>query len=225
MPTLYIVATPIGNLKDITLRAVEIFKGVDFIICEDTRVSKKLFDHYAVQKPLLSYFQHSRLSRMEEICDRLSRGESAALVTDAGTPGISDPGGKLIKYLREELSELVIVPIPGACAAISALSISGFPTDSFLFLGFPPHKKGRQTFWKRVAEHEETVVLYESTHRIIKALGELKNLLDENRQLVVCRELTKLYESIYRGTISQVCQQVTQAPQKGEYVIVVEGKK
>lgn len=246
MSTLYIVATPIGNLKDITLRALETLKEVDFIICEDTRVTSKLLAHYEIQKSLIAYFQHSHLQRVDEIIKRLKQGQNAVLVTDAGTPGISDPGGVLVNEVIKRLSDAVkVVPIPGPCAAIAALSISGFPTDKFLFLGFPPHKKGRQKFWKRLIDAEETVVFYESCHRIMKSLNELKQILDsaplrsnnnaeiysssegreavveKSRQVVVCRELTKMFESIYRGTMEEVLKKVTEAPQKGEYAVVV----
>lgn len=226
MPNLYIVATPIGNLEDITLRALRILKEVDFIICEDTRVTSKLLARYEIQKPLVSYFQHSKLSKIEEITERIIRGENAALVTDAGTPGISDPGGVLIKSLTSKLPSLEVIPIPGPCAAVAALSISGLPTDKFVFMGFPPHKKGRQTFWRNVAAQEETVVFYESPHRIIKALTELQNYLttlplNHLTRVVVCRELTKMFESVYRGTINEVLEKVQKAPIKGEYVVII----
>ena len=239
MSTLYVIGTPIGNLEDITLRALRVLNEVDFIICEDTRVTSKLLARYEIKKPLVSYFQHSKFSRIDEIIERLSRGESAALVTDAGTPGISDPGGVLIKQAASQLGNTVkIVPIPGPSAVIAALSISGLPTDSFLFLGFPPHKKGRQTFWKQVMESENTVVFYESPHRILKSLEQLRDTLrvpspglrppspigrgeGEGRKIIVCRELTKMFESVYRGTIDEVLTQVTNAPQKGEYVVVI----
>ncbi len=255
MSTLYIVATPIGNLEDISLRAIRTLKDVDFIICEDTRVTSKLLARYEIQKSLVSYFQHSKLSRIEEIAQRLIRGENAALVTDAGTPGISDPGGQLVHYIRTSVHQNInIVPIPGPCAAIAALCISGLHTDQFIFMGFPPHKKGRQTFWKKVAASEETVVFYESPHRIIKALEQLRDALHnppqpslnlregddrdppikirggrgsyevnrgEKRQLVVCRELTKMFESVYRGTIDEIAEKVKQDPIKGEYVVVI----
>lgn len=245
MSILYIVATPIGNLEDITLRALRILKEVDFIICEDTRVTSKLLARYEIKKSLISYFQHSRLQRVEEIVSRLKNGENAALVTDAGTPGISDPGGVLIKKIITQPytsilrsievydktgkldNEIKIVPIPGPCAAIAALSISGFPADKFIFMGFPPHKKGRQKFWQRVFDAEETVVFYESCHRILKSLVELKNNLQFSKfanlqiRTVVCRELTKMFESVYRGTIEEVIEQVKKAPQKGEYVVII----
>lgn len=225
MSTLYVLATPIGNLEDITLRALRILREVDFIICEDTRVTSKLLARYEIQKPLISYFQHSRLSRVDEIVSRLASGENAALVTDAGTPGISDPGGKLIQQINQLTNQQInIFPIPGPCAAIAALSISGLPTDKFLFLGFPPHKKGRQKFWQRVVGADETVVFYESCHRIIKSLNDLKNNLitqSLNNSIVVCREITKLYETAYRGTIDDVLEKVIKDPQKGEYVVIV----
>lgn len=224
MARLYVVATPIGNLEDITLRALRVLKEIDFIICEDTRVTSKLLARYEIKKPLMSYSQHSKFSRVEEIMARLGRGENAALVTDAGTPSISDPGGVLIKILTSKLGSLEVSPIPGPCAAIAALSISGLPADSFLFLGFPPHKKGRQKFWKQVVESKETVVFYESPHRILKSLEELKNNLitqSLNNSIVVCRELTKMFESIYRGTIDSVLAQVQKDPVKGEYVVII----
>ena len=225
MSTLYILATPIGNLEDITLRALRILKEVDFILCEDTRVTSHLLARYEIKKPLVAYFQHSRVSRVEEIIARLSRGENAALVTDAGTPGISDPGGVLVQNIMTTgQHDIKIVPIPGACAAIAALSISGLPTDKFAFMGFPPHKKGRQTFWKKVSVAEETVVFYESPHRIIKCLEQLKEVLSAQRQVVVCRELTKMFESVYRGTIVEVLEKVQKDPIKGEYVVVVGPK-
>lgn len=218
--TLYILSTPIGNLEDISLRALRVLKEVDFIICEDTRVTSKLLSRYEIKKPLVSYFQHSKMQKVEDITKRLESGKNAALVTDAGTPGISDPGGKFIECASERVLNLQIVSVPGPSAVTAALSISGLPADKFLFLGFPPHKKGRQKYWKRVAESEETVVFYESCHRILKSLNELSSFI-KDRPLVVCRELTKMYESVYRGTIDQVIEKVQKDPVKGEYVVVV----
>lgn len=220
MSTLYIIATPIGNLEDITLRALRILKEVDFIICEDTRVTSHLLARYEIKKPLMSYFQHSKLSRIEEIAERMMHGQNAALTTDAGTPGISDPGGVLIKALTSKLGSLEVTPIPGPCAAIAALSISGLPADKFSFMGFPPHKKGRQGFFKKVATSEETVVFYESPHRILKSLEQLQSIV-QDRPIMVGRELTKLFESIYRGTIEEVIKKVQNNPIKGEYVVVI----
>lgn len=227
MITLYIIGTPIGNLGDITLRAIETLQGVDFIIAEDTRVTRKLLEHFEIKKPVVSCFAHTSSEKMDTIIGRIMNGESAALVTDAGTPGISDPGGVFVQELLRAEPESKIIPIPGPSAVASALSIAGLPADLFTFFGFPPHKKGRQTFWKTVVALEHTAVFYESTHRIEKAMDELLELLGEQneRRIVVCRELTKLYESVYRGTIAEVRAQVMAAPQKGEYVIVMEGNK
>jgi 16S rRNA (cytidine1402-2'-O)-methyltransferase len=223
MSTFYVVSTPIGNLEDITFRAQRILKEVDLIVCEDTRQTLKLLNHYNIKKPLVSYFQHSKLSKVDYIIGELYQGKNLALVTDAGTPGISDPGGKLIKEVIESLrNQVKIVPIPGANAAIAALSVSGFPADKFLFLGFPPHKKGRQKFFGEVAEAKYTVVFYESTHRILKTLNQLKEILRE-RKIVVGRELTKQFESIYRGRAEQIIKILENDKNnlKGEFVVIV----
>ena len=189
MSKLYIVATPIGNLKDISQRALEVLKEVDFILCEDTRHTRKLLFHYKINKPTLSYHQHSKLQKINAILDLLKQEKNLALVSDAGTPGISDPGNLLIEKIVEKLKDKVtIIPIPGACAAIAALSVSGFATDKFLFLGYPPIKNKRKKFFEEAALAKQTVVLYESPHRILKTLEELPT----DAQLVVCRELTKV---------------------------------
>ena len=178
MATLYIVATPIGNLGDVTLRALEILKGVDFIVAEDTRVTLKLLNHYGIKKPLISYFQHSKLSKVEYILDLLKQGRSLALVSDAGTPGVNDPGGELIKEIVKKIGDKArIFPVPGPNAAITALSVSGFNADRFLFLGYPPHKKGRKKFFAEIAESKYPVVFYESVHRILRTLKELDEVL------------------------------------------------
>lgn len=219
---LSIVATPIGNLQDITLRALETLKMSDIIVCEDTRVSKKLLDHFGIQKNLLSYHHHSDARKVREIKDLLHQGKNIALVTDAGTPGISDPGNALIRELTRTATESSeIIPIPGPSAAIAALSICGFATDAFLFLGFPPHKNKRKQFFVTVAASERTVVFFESGHRIRKCLEELRLILQPERRLVVGRELTKIYETIYRGTATQVEQALEE--ERGEFVVVVEG--
>ncbi|MSU75655.1 MAG: rRNA small subunit methyltransferase 1 [Candidatus Magasanikbacteria bacterium] len=253
MGFLYIVATPIGNLGDITFRALETLKSVDLILCEDTRVTKKLLDHYKINKPTLSYHHHSDAKKVKEIKELLASGKNLALVTDAGTPGISDPGNQLVSVIarsgeratksrdasggqspRQEpngeiatslattltpRNDTIIIPIPGASAVTTALSISGFPTDKFLFLGFPPHKNKRQKFFKEVAAAEHTVVFYESGHRITKCLGELQSILDPKQELVVCRELTKMFETIYRGTIAEIIEQ--KIDERGEFVVVI----
>lgn len=223
MSILYIVATPIGNLKDLTFRALEVLREVDLIVCEDTRETIKLLNHYQIQKPLVSYFQHSKLNKINYIVQQLAAGKKVALVTDAGTPGISDPGSVLVEKVIESLSDQVkIVPIPGPNAAIAALSASGFPADKFVFMGFPPHKKGRNKFFEEVAAAKYTVVFYESSHRILKALEQLKELLSENK-LVVCRELTKMFESIYRGSAEEILKTLESDKnnQKGEFVVVL----
>ncbi len=218
--TLYIVATPIGNLEDITLRALRILKEVDFVLCEDTRQTKILLDKYEIKAPTISYFQHSGLAKINQIIDLLKQGKNLALVSDAGTPGISDPGNKLIELVLKEIPDLKIEPIPGANAAISALSISGLPTDKFVFYGFLPHKKGKETILKEIINNKFTSVFYESTHRILKTLNKLKDLgLD--KQVVVCRELTKKFETVYRGPISEVLNELEKGISKGEFVIVI----
>lgn len=221
--TLYVVATPIGNLSDITLRAIEILRSADYIACEDTRVTKKLLDHYKISKPLVSFHHHSPEKKFSEIAALLKQGKNIALVSDAGTPGISDPGGRLIEYLTNELGDKVkIIPIPGPAAFAAALSVSGFPAEEFTFLGFPPHKKGRQTFFKRIALIKNTAVFYESPHRILKALELLKNECPD-RPMVVCRELTKIYEEIIRGTADEILNYYQARPEKvrGEFAVVL----
>ncbi len=220
MGNLYITATPIGNLEDITLRALSTLKSVDVIICEDTRVTAKLLDHFGIRKPLVSYHHHSDTRKTNEIKALLEEGKSLALVTDAGTPGISDPGNQLVSDLVKSLSGLNIIPVPGVSALTAILSISGFPTDKFLFMGFPPHKNKRQKFFEEVSKCEYTVVFFESGHRIEKCLNDLEKVLDPKREIVIGRELTKKFETIYRGNIEEIKKQSMNT--KGEFVIVVE---
>jgi 16S rRNA (cytidine1402-2'-O)-methyltransferase len=224
---LYIVATPIGNLNDITLRAIEALKGADLILCEDTRMTKKLLDHYGIAKPTTSYHQHSDLKKSETIIGLLHDGKTLALVSDAGTPGISDPGNLLIQEIIKALGdEVKIIPIPGPNAAIAALSVSGFATDKFIFLGFPPAKNKRQKYFQELLANEYTAVFYESNFRILKTLAEINELnSNKSRRVVVCRELTKTFESIYRGTIGEVIEKIKKDPLKGEFVVVLEGKR
>jgi len=226
MTKLYIVATPIGNLSDITLRAIETLKSVDLILCEDTRVSCRLMDYYGISTKLMSYHQHSDESKVIFLLNKLKDGVDMALITDAGTPGISDPGNKLIAEIVDRVSDYCeIIPIPGPSAVTTALSIAGMPTDKFLFLGFIPHKKGRETLFARINESQETVVFYESTHRILKTLEKLNELLDKNRRVVVCRELTKKFETVYRGNMEEVLQKLQGDMTKGEFVVIIEGNK
>lgn len=222
---LYVVATPIGNLSDITLRALEVFKSVDIVIAEDTRVTKKLLDHFGISKKIISYHQHSALTKIDLIKSMLAEGQRCALVSDAGTPGINDPGNYLIKKLLEEIPDLKIEPVPGANAAATALSVSGFPCEEFVYLGFPPHKKGRQTFFKRISEISATIAFYESKHRIVKAMNELKTISElGERQIVVARELTKQFETIYRGTVDEIIPQLHDENVLGEFVIIIAPK-
>jgi 16S rRNA (cytidine1402-2'-O)-methyltransferase len=238
MPILYIVATPIGNLEDMTFRALKILKEVDLILCEDTRVTKKLLAHYEIKTPTLSYHQHSKLTKINYILELLKEGKNLALVSDAGTPGISDPGNKLIAKILE-LSQSArsyalcqkdlkaeIIPIPGSSAITAAASISGFPMDKFLFLGFPPTKRKREKFFREVINSKYPVIFYESPYRIIKSLRDLRETdaklnAKQTRNIVVCRELTKKFETIYRGRIEEVIENVKKNPIKGEFVVIV----
>jgi 16S rRNA (cytidine1402-2'-O)-methyltransferase len=221
MSILYIVATPIGNLEDITKRALRVLSEVDLILCEDTRVSRKLLGHYGIKTPLLSYHQHSKLQKIDYIVDLLKQQKNLALISDAGTPGISDPGNELVKKVNEALSGLVkIVAIPGSSAATAAASVSGFPMDRFLFLGFPPAKKKRKKFFEEARNSKYPVILYESPYRIIKTLDELRSMNSELR-VMVARELTKKFETIYRGKIEEVIKEIEKSPIKGEFVVIV----
>jgi 16S rRNA (cytidine1402-2'-O)-methyltransferase len=221
MANLYIVATPIGNLEDISLRALRILKEVDLILCEDTRITKKLLDRYQIKKPLLSYHQHSKLQKIDYIISLLKEGKNLALVSDSGTPGVSDPGNKLVNEVVKWLSDRVkIVPIPGPSALTCAASISGFPMDRFLFLGFLPKKKKRKEILKEILESKYPVIFYESPYRIIKTLKELGSM-NKELEIVVARELTKKFETIYRGKIEEVIKKIEIGPIKGEFVIVV----
>ena len=227
MANLYIVSTPIGNLKDITFRGIEGLKEADFIICEDKRETVKLLNHYEIRKPLISYHEHSKIQRVDEIIDLLRIGKSAALVCEAGTPGISDPGGRLISEVLMALGDKVkIIPIPGPSALAAAASVSGLPCDRFIFLGFLPHKKGRETLFKQIAENKETTIFYESPHRILKTLYSLAGVLEEKRKVVVGRELTKMFEEIKRGNINEIKSYFENNPEKvkGEFVVLIAGK-
>lgn len=219
--SLYIVSTPIGNLKDITLRALDTLKEVDFIVCEDTRVTSFLLNHYEIQKKMVSLNAQNESSKIGYVLERISSGENAALVSDAGTPGISDPGVRLISAAIKE--GINVVPIPGVTALITGLTISGLPTDSFVFEGFLPQKKGRQKLLKALSEEERTIILYESTYRIVKLLEELKEYMPL-RQIVVCRELTKKFEDIWRGTPMELLENINEKTNKGEFVVIISPK-
>ena len=220
MATLYVVATPIGNLKDITLRAVEVLQSVQTVFAEDTRVTRKLLSHLGIQKNIVAYHEHSTPKQVEKVVELLRAGD-AALVTDAGTPAISDPGSRLIAALSD--ADVTIVPIAGPSALSTILSVSDIDVSEFLFLGFPPHKKGRQTFFKRVAASDVPVVLFESPHRIHKTFAELAGACGPQRKCVVGRELTKLYEDIFRGTVEDAALYFVGEKTRGEFVMIVEG--
>ena len=239
MTTLYIVGTPIGNLEDISMRALRILGEVDFVLCEDTRVTRKLLEHYKIKTPTISCHQHSDDKKIGEILNLLGEDKNLALVSDAGTPGISDPGGKLVQAVIEKFGDDInIEAVPGPSAVTAALSISGIPTDKFVFMGFPPHKKGRQTFLKKVIMSEYPAVVYESKHRIIKFLEELQKMakdweIEEKGKVIkkkvdltsviVCRELSKMHETVYRGELKNTITKIkdNKNDQKGEFVVIV----
>lgn len=222
MGILYIVATPIGNMEDITLRALRTLKEVDMVFAEDTRVTRKLFQKHGIETPLKSYHQRSGKAAGDLVLSFLTEGKRVALVTDAGTPGISDPGNELIARVRTESPETKIEPIPGASALTAALSVAGVPTNDFLFLGFLPHKKGRKTILDGIMASEKTVVLFESPHRIRKLFDELFERVPE-RRAVVARELTKMFESVVPGSVSDVRDMLENGaiPARGEFVVIL----
>jgi len=217
---LYVVPTPIGNLEDITLRALNILKHVDVIAAEDTRTTKFLLDHYNIEKTLLSFYSHNEQVRVPQIIQRLKNGDSVAIVSDAGTPGISDPAFSIITAAIE--NEIKIIPLPGPTAFVPVLVASGMPTHEFVFEGFLPHKKGRRTKLERLKNEQRTIVLYESPHRILKTLTELLEYCGD-RRVVVGREMTKIYEEIIRGNLSDVVKDFSTRIIKGEFVIVLQG--
>lgn len=221
---LYLVPTPIGNLEDITLRAIRVLGEVDGILAEDTRNSGQLLKHLNISKPLYSHHAHNEHTGVPGVIKMLKEGKSLALISDAGTPGISDPGYLLVKACVENGIE--VESLPGATAFVPALVNSGFPTDRFVYEGFLPHKKGRQTRWKALAEEERTIVLYESPHRLVKALEQIIEFIAPDRLVMVGRELSKIHEQMVRGTATEVLAYFTAHPDKvrGEIVIVIAGK-
>lgn len=244
---LYVVATPIGNLEDISLRALRILREVDLVLCEDTRVTSKLLQHYEIKTRTESCHHHTDDGRLSHYVDMLAQGKNIAIVSDAGTPGISDPGGRLVAATLERFGDDVRVEsVPGPSAVTAALSISGIQTDKFVFMGFPPHKKGRQTFIAKIFDSAYPVVVYESKHRIDKFLEELdamnRAVEEKNRQIddnpytkhkeekrspvtsvVACRELSKMHETVYRGEIMDILEKIksSQNDQKGEFTLVI----
>ena len=220
---LYIVPTPIGNLKDITLRALDVLKEVDLILAEDTRTSSHLLSHYQVTKPISPYHQHNEHKVLQHLIDQLAAGKKMALVTDAGTPGISDPAFLLIRECIK--NDIRIECLPGATAFVPALVNSGIPTNRFVFEGFLPLKKGRQTLLRSLVEEERTMIFYESPMRLVKTLEEFIQFFGDERQCSVSRELTKMFEENKRGTLKEVCDHFKLKTVKGEIVIIVQGKK
>jgi 16S rRNA (cytidine1402-2'-O)-methyltransferase len=221
--SLYLLPTPLGNLKDITLRALEVLHQVDLILCEDTRTSSKLLQHYNIQKPLSPYHQHNEHKIVAHLTEQLAAGKIMALITDAGTPGISDPAFLLVRECIR--NNIKVECLPGATAFVPALVNSGLPTNRFVFEGFLPLKKGRQTLLKQLAEEERTMAFYESPMRLLKTLQEFIQYFGAERQCSVSRELTKMFEENYRGTLQQAHNYFSTKPIKGEIVIVVQGKE
>ena len=219
---LYLVPTPVGNLGDMTYRGVEVLKSVDLILAEDTRTSRVLMQHYGIETPLQSYHIFNEHQTVAGLVERLLSGTTIAVVTDAGTPGISDPGFLLV---REAVKASVEVEcLPGATAFVPALIDSGLPCDRFVFLGFLPHKKGRQTAIKALADEERTMVVYESPYRLVRLLEELREVLGEERQVSVSREISKLHAETARGTVAEVLAHFSQKEVKGEIVVIISGK-
>lgn len=219
--TLYLVATPIGNLEDMTLRAIRTLKECDVVAAEDTRRTGLLLKHFQISKPMLSYFQFNEARRSEEIIERLKRGEKVALVSDAGSPGISDPGQRVVRAARE--AGLKVEAVPGACAMVAALTASGLATDEFHFIGFLPHKSGqRRKQLEALAGFEGTLILYESPYRIEKLLGELAEVFG-SRKIVLARELTKKFEEFISGTPAELIEVTKKRTLKGEFVVLVDG--
>jgi len=223
-----VVATPIGNLEDITLRALDVLRRADLILCEDTRMTKRLLDRHGISAATKSYHAHSKMSRTNEVISLLREGKNLALVSDAGTPGISDPGAELVRQVRSELADEIaagsvkIESVPGPSALVAALSIAGAPCAEFTFLGFLPHKKGRETLFREIAASERTMVFYESPHRIMKSLESLAEHAAQ-KTVTVCRELTKIFEEVKSGMADEVLRYFTDNPEKikGEFVVIV----
>jgi 16S rRNA (cytidine1402-2'-O)-methyltransferase len=222
MSILYVVATPIGNLEDITLRAIRILSEVDFVLCEDTRVTKKLLSHYDIKTPTISYHANSKLTKLEKILELLEEGKNLALVSDAGTPAISDPGVQLVSEIYKRVEKAKVLAVPGASALTAAISVAGAPSARFEFLGFLPHKKGRETIFSEIAASDTTKVFYESPHRILKTLESLAKHCPE-KNITIAREITKIYETITRGKPAEILQYYDENPEevRGEFVVIV----
>lgn len=220
---LYIVATPIGNLDDMTYRAVETLEKVDLILCEDTRETQNLLNHFDINIKTTSFHQNTRQKKMLDVYKFLQQGKKVALVSDAGTPTISDPGGRLVEYITDRDKNIKVLPIPGPSAVVAALSVSGFPANKFVFLGFPPNSSGREKFFKEAVSYDKTVAFYESKHRIKKTVNNLAEVIEPRRKICICRELTKKFETTYRGTIEEI--QGIDIKEKGEFVVVLDYRR
>ncbi len=220
MSKLYIVATPIGNLEDITLRSLRVLKEVDFVLAEDKRVTIKLFNHYDIKTKLITWHEHSKDKDWNRVREIIKDNKDIGLVTDAGTPGLSDPGGKLIELIQKELPQTEIIPIPGPSALASIISVAGIALNRFEFLGFLPHKKGRKTLIEYIKESKTPIIFFESVHRILKTLESLK---DCNKEIIVGRELTKKFETVYRGKAKNILEilEKDKTQVKGEFVIII----
>ncbi len=223
MAKLYIIPTPIGNLEDVTLRALRILKEVDFVLAEDTRTSKKFFMHYDISTQLIAYHMHNEHEKLQNIIQRIQQSQSVGLISDAGTPAISDPGFLLVRECIKQGIEVEC--LPGATAFVPAIVNSGLPNDRFVFEGFLPHKKGRQTRIQELAKHKYSFILYESPYRLVKTLLQLAEVLGPDRQASVSREISKLYEETQRGSLKELADYFGRGTVKGEIVIVVMGEK
>lgn len=221
MGTLYLVATPIGNLEDLTQRALRVLREVDLIAAEDTRQTRKLLDHYKIDTPLISYHEHNKLKRLERLRQALEKGD-VALVSDAGTPGLSDPGYLLVRYALD--AGCHVSPVPGPSAPIAALVVSGLPTDSFIFLGYLPRRQAeRRRLMEEMSRERRTMLAFEVPHRLPRSLDDLESALGGGRSIVVCRELTKVHEEILRGTLSEIREHFAEKAPRGEFTLVIGG--
>lgn len=223
---LYIIPTPIGNLEDITLRAIRILKEVDLVLCENTSITQRLFQEYDISTKTSVFYAQTGIKNIEKVLNYLEGGKTIALVSDAGTPTISDPGVLLVDKVRNELTDVEVIALPGASAVITALSSSGISSANFSFYGFMPHKKGRETIFKKIKENDITSVFYESVHRIEKTIDSLCEILEENRKVVIARELTKIHEEVVNGNAKEIKKyfEINKDHIRGEFVVIVEGK-
>lgn len=216
---LFVVATPIGNLEDITLRAKQTLESCDIVVCEDTRVSGKLLKAYGLSKPFISLHEHTSDQQLLRVVGEIAAGKRVVYISDAGTPGVNDPGGKLVQAALQR--GLTVSPIPGCSALTAAISVCGFPMERFTYLGFVPHKKGRETFFREIGERADASVFFESTHRIEKTVVSLQQILEPARLVFIGRELTKIHETLYRGSIDEISEKLHATSLKGEFVIIV----